>query len=265
MSTQRKLTEVYRQEDEPLARRENSTSLSGYFAERAGKVEAAHPSRLVQFARRLLPNRFRFAAKAFITRLIYPRELCRARKLEEESVPLKLHLGCGSTKLPRWVNVDLYGVGSGADLYLDLLKALPFRNATVDAIFHEHVLEHFSYSEAMRLTKECSRVLKPGGVLRVGVPDFGAYARSYTQGSPFIDEVRGGRPSPLLAMAEVVYDHGHRSAWDRETLQLFFTQAGLTCNTTECLGSSSDSPSRRPESVYVEGMKPIGGHGSSEP
>jgi SAM-dependent methyltransferase len=51
----------------------------------------------------------------------------------------------------------------------------------VDAIYHSHVLEHLSHGDARRLTAECLRVLKSGGVLRVVVPDLEGVARLYLQ------------------------------------------------------------------------------------
>jgi len=83
---------------------------------------------------------------------------------------LQLHLGCGQNYKPGWVNVDLFV--SGVDLSLDLREPLPFASAVATHIYSEHAFEHFSYpDEANRLLAECLRVLVPGGVLDVGVPD----------------------------------------------------------------------------------------------
>jgi predicted SAM-dependent methyltransferase len=146
----------------------------------------------------------------------------------------------------------------GSDLRWDLTSRLPFDDASAEAVFLEHVLEHFPLATVMEMLTEARRVLAPGGVLRAGVPDFGRYAQSYAGDRAFLEERRPGRPTPLLALAEVVYSHGHRSAWDAETLELALTESGLVDVRRRAYGDSDiepapDNPLREPESVYAEG------------
>lgn len=61
----------------------------------------------------------------------------------------------------------------------NLAKGIPFADTTVDVVYHSHVLEHFDVSPARQFLKEALRVLKPGGVLRVAVPDFEMMVRAY--------------------------------------------------------------------------------------
>lgn len=61
----------------------------------------------------------------------------------------------------------------------DLRKGIPFADATFDAVYHCHVLEHIDREDAPAFLRECLRVLRPGGVLRVVVPDLEALARNY--------------------------------------------------------------------------------------
>ncbi len=53
------------------------------------------------------------------------------------------------------------------------------QSASVDGSFIEHVLEHIGLDDVFHLLDECRRVLRPGGVRRVSVPDFRKYAESY--------------------------------------------------------------------------------------
>ena len=46
-------------------------------------------------------------------------------------------------------------------------------------VYHSHLLEHFSKCDARKLLKECFRVLKTGGVIRIAVPDLEKIAREY--------------------------------------------------------------------------------------
>ena len=89
-----------------------------------------------------------------------------------------LNLGCGRSHHPDWVNVD---VSSDAPdvLVHDLSTGIPFRDASFDVIYHSHLLEHLEPADAERFLSECLRVLAPGGILRVAVPDLEGIARSY--------------------------------------------------------------------------------------
>lgn len=168
----------------------------------------------------------------------------------------RLHIGCGPVLLSGWVNVDLLG-RTHADVPLNVRRPLPLADESVDAVYHEHLIEHLPYEQALALIRECARILRPGGVLRVGVPDFGRYAASYVGDGLFLESARPGRASRLLALAEVAYCHGHRSLWDSETLVAALTAAGLPADERP-FGASviAPCPDHRPEeSLYVEGVK----------
>jgi predicted SAM-dependent methyltransferase len=189
-----------------------------------------------------------------------PLERRKARRLAQTR-PLRLHLGSGSHALDGWVNVDLAGVGHGVDLHWNLTRRLPFPDASVQAVFSEHVLEHFALATVMELLAECRRVLAPGGVLRAGVPDFGRYAESYAGDREFLEHMRPGRPTPLLALIEIVYSHRHRLAFDVETLERVLTEVGLLDVRRRSLGDSDLEPApdyskRDSDTVYVEGRVP---------
>ena len=61
----------------------------------------------------------------------------------------------------------------------DLRRGIPFPDATFDVVYHSHVLEHIDREAAPGFLRECLRVLRPGGTLRVVVPDLERLARTY--------------------------------------------------------------------------------------
>jgi len=63
----------------------------------------------------------------------------------------------------------------------NLSKGLPYASNAVDVVYHSHVLEHLDVWVARRFILEIKRVLKPGGIHRIVVPDFEALCRSYLQ------------------------------------------------------------------------------------
>jgi SAM-dependent methyltransferase len=118
---------------------------------------------------------------------------------------MKLHLGCGPHFLPDWVNVDyslgaklatmpivgplvkslgLFNIEWNPRIILhDLSKPLPWPDASADCIYTSHTLEHLRREDGERLIQECYRILKPGGVLRIVVPDLKASVEDYLNGT----------------------------------------------------------------------------------
>ncbi len=93
---------------------------------------------------------------------------------------MKLHLGCGANYIKGWTNVDLDS--PTADAHADLRNPLPYADASVELVFNEHFLEHITREEGIIFLKECSRVLKPGGVFRVSTPDLRWLVAQYISG-----------------------------------------------------------------------------------
>jgi SAM-dependent methyltransferase len=81
-----------------------------------------------------------------------------------------LNIGCGQRFHPDWTNIDLVP-SSPAVQAVDIQNGLPFPAETFAVVYHSHVLEHLPRQRALALLLECYRVLVPGGVIRVAVPD----------------------------------------------------------------------------------------------
>lgn len=83
---------------------------------------------------------------------------------------VKIHLGPGQKKyLPGWINIDANMFTGKCDLWADLRYRLPFNNATIDAIYSHHMIEHLPDLNAH--FNDIFRCLKPGAIYRVGGPN----------------------------------------------------------------------------------------------
>lgn len=225
------------------------------YVERAGAPHIPHREGLAAAVRRPVPVGLRPYLRRWATQAVAP--WARAKAARQADLRARLHLACGANYKLGWVNVDL--LGTRVDIPLDLSRALPWPDGSVGAIFHEHYLEHLDLCQARALTIECHRVLRAGGVLRIGVPDAKACLHAYCG-----DESRAqwiaGRPAPLLAVSELFYEHGHRSVWDEETLALLCRSAGFSAVApqefgTGLLAPSGDSENRRGWTLYVEAVR----------
>ncbi|MEB3120713.1 MAG: methyltransferase domain-containing protein [Snowella sp.] len=108
-----------------------------------------------------------------------------------------VNIGCGSVFHPDWVNLDVLPQAKEVQLY-DIRDTLPFSSQEIDACYSSHVLEHLTREQAKSFLVDCDRILKPGGIIRIVVPDLEMIARTYLQ---CLEEVASGKLS-----AESNYD-----------------------------------------------------------
>ncbi len=83
---------------------------------------------------------------------------------------LRLHIGSGPVRIPGWTNVDNQKY-PGVDRVLDVTRGMPWKRAEAELIFAEHFLEHLSYDDGLRFLRECRRILRPDGILRLSTPN----------------------------------------------------------------------------------------------
>lgn len=91
-----------------------------------------------------------------------------------------LNVGCGRHFHPAWRNIDMVSYDPQVEAH-DLRLGLPADDNQYDLVYHSHVLEHLTPGDGQRLIRECARVLKPGGILRIVVPDLEQITRVYLQ------------------------------------------------------------------------------------
>jgi len=104
-----------------------------------------------------------------------------ASLLKEHAGSLKLNLGCGTDYKEGWINIDNNSDNNvqKLDLSWDLRNPLPFADNSVDFIFNEHFFEHLTVEEAKKVMTDIGRVLKPGGVMRIAMPDLESVVDHY--------------------------------------------------------------------------------------
>lgn len=132
----------------------------------------------------------------------------------DEAGNRKLNLGAGSKPLAGYVNLDRK---RGEECY-PLPEAIA--DESCDEIRASHLLEHFGHGIASAVVNHWVSKLKPGGVLKLAVPDFERIARAYMDGIPI--DVQG-----YTMGGQVDEDDYHAAIWDREALIEVMLNAGL--------------------------------------
>lgn len=133
---------------------------------------------------------------------------------------MKLHLGCGKRFLPGFVHID--AVDYPHVDHVATIDNLSFiQTDSVDLIYNCHVLEHFKRRDVERVLSEWHRVLKPGGTLRVSVPDFSKLCEVYQRENK-LDLVIGA----LFGRQDYLYNI-HYNVFDFISLSKSLDQAGF--------------------------------------
>lgn len=198
--------------------------------------------------------------------------------------PFRLHLGAFDCAIPGWINTDitphiwisriplaawaLHSLGMLSEKryaayrdgrfrmlqYVDLTKPLPFDDGSCEAIFSSHVFEHLFLDEVERLVPQIFRVLVPGGVCRVVVPDLEKIVAQFNPANPttFIEEIYevGSRSAVKNA---------HHCGFTYASLASLFERSGFSeirrCAFLEGNCPDIDQLDNRPESLFFEAIK----------
>ncbi len=212
--------------------------------------------------------------------------------------PIRLNLGCGLQAPPGWINVDgswnarlakyprlrrmlssfrllppdkLEIPWSPSILIRDVRKPFPFSDGSVTAVYASHVLEHLYREEGQRLIAESFRVLAPGGILRIVVPDLRAIVEEYLGSGPLKNPRTESETPASSHLLYRIYDawqdfHSHKWMYDADSLISLFKRTGFEqverreCHNSRIAGIQQvEDPSRllKGAGVCVEGVKPL--------
>ena len=152
---------------------------------------------------------------------------------------IKLNLGCASRLLDGYLNVDMDSVEEIKKRYPNLVinennpflqcdvLSLPFEDSSVDEIRADAIIEHMSFLEEPKFFHEATRVLKPGGVLNISVPDFEHMVREWLNAE---DDWKDFFRNDDEAIAQEhwfgQYSYSYKSRWGYITAGIFGPQNG---------------------------------------
>jgi predicted SAM-dependent methyltransferase len=164
------------------------------------------------------------------------------------AVPYKLHIACGTVNFPGWVNIDRDPASEIIDLSWDVREPLPLADGSVQYVYHEHFLEHLTVPEGLAFLRECRRLLVPGGVLRVAMPDLAECVRQYYENDWRQPWMKKYGYEFIQTRAETINiafrEWEHKWLYDREELHRRLREAGFE-NIRDCPRLESSVPTLR--------------------
>jgi predicted SAM-dependent methyltransferase len=146
---------------------------------------------------------------------------------------MRLHIGSGPLALAGWTNVDIAAY-PGVDVVHDVRQPWPF--ADVELIFAEHFLEHLTLVEGLEFLRQCRRVLREDGVVRLSTPNLEwVWLTHYREPSRLTpDEQLVG----CLELNRAFHGWGHRFLYNLRTLELALRAAGFARVRPQAYGES---------------------------
>ena len=168
-----------------------------------------------------------------------------------------LRIGSGSHIDPGWLSVDLLPVSLSV-VFMDATKPFPLPSESFDAVQCEHMIEHVAHEDGLAMLRECHRVLRKGGVLRIATPNLdllrrlldgeddpalAAYVESSNRrfGTPIEQRDVG---NAAFTANRLVRDWGHTFIYDEPTLRKALGEAGFSEIVNVTPGESSHSELR---------------------
>ncbi len=168
---------------------------------------------------------------------------------------MKINLGCGRRVLEGFINCDIREL-PGVDEIVDITKRLLWENGVVDEIEASHILEHFEAHKTKKILAEFIRVLKPGGIANIEVPNMGAVFKRWQVADhkeKWFHSGSGDRRFPSLfhyiwGQGNVEGGQCHLRGFDQECLERLMGDAGFI--------NIVETRSRIGHSVRLQGEKP---------
>jgi predicted SAM-dependent methyltransferase len=216
---------------------------------------------ILRYEARAIVTRLRNALNPFYWRKIRQLSLCR---------DLSVNIGSGGKGLPDWINIELTRMRD-TTLCLDIRRRLPLAEESVSRILAEHVLEHIDFrSDVPVVLQDWHRVLRPGGVLRIIVPDARRFLQAYVADDPRhwreLGWDRDSLPSDIYTCMHIInhiFHQGgeHLFAYDFETLAWALGRAGfrdikqMAFRASRDPNLAIDQLNHEPYSLYVEAIK----------
>ena len=175
----------------------------------------------------------------------------------------RLNWGCGGHTLPGWINSD-QKEGDGIDLTCDISQGLPLETDSIDYAVSVHALPEVPLDRIVPVLAELRRVIKPGGILRLVLPDLIKGVRAYERGDRdyFLVPDEDAQSLGAKLVTQLIWYGYSRTVFTADFVEEMLRKAGFS-RVEHCAYRQTSGPhgeiveldNRENESLYVEGYK----------
>ena len=175
----------------------------------------------------------------------------------------RLQWGCGGSAAPGWINSDIK-VGPGIDIACDIKQGLPLEADSIDYAASIHALPEIHLNDQLTVLRELRRVLKPGGVLRLALPDLlkGIKAFERNDRDYFLVPDHDAQSMGAKLITQLVWYGYIRTLFVPEFIEELLIKAGfrqvMHCQykqTSSLFAEIVELDNRENESLFVEATK----------
>jgi SAM-dependent methyltransferase len=176
----------------------------------------------------------------------------------------RLNWGCGGHTAPGWINADVKD-DPGIDLTCDILKGLPLESGSIDYAVSIHALPEIHFNDQVAALTELKRVLRPGGVLRLALPDLLKGVQAYERGDRdyFLVPDEDAKSLGAKLITQLIWYGYSRTLFTAEFIIELLERAGferaVECRYRQTAGAFPEIvelDNREAESLFVEARKP---------
>jgi predicted SAM-dependent methyltransferase len=175
----------------------------------------------------------------------------------------RLNWGCGEWAEASWINSDVKD-SPGIDVVADIREGLPIDSDSIDYAVSIHAMPEIPYTELVPTLVELRRVLKPGGVLRLALPDLDKGIAAYHRKDLEYFKIPDDEAKSIGAkfVTQMVWYGYSRSLFTPEFVEELLEKAGFTridhCaykRTASRYAEIVELDNREQESLFVEAVK----------
>jgi predicted SAM-dependent methyltransferase len=190
----------------------------------------------------------------------YTKSKIYIKNLLNNQEDVHLEIGSGAKKGENgWITLDCI---VNADIYWNLQRGIPFPNDSVRKIYSSHLFEHLSFKDMQKLLDECMRVLTPGGVFSICVPNSRLYIAAYLKDEELDSSMFFGHKQAFDNVSRMDYvnyiaymDGEHKYMFDEENLIRIIEKKGFRDVSLRGFDAALDQQDRDHESIYAEAKK----------
>jgi predicted SAM-dependent methyltransferase len=180
-----------------------------------------------------------------------------------ETTVRRLNWGCGKHPPAGWINSDAAG-WDGVDYVVDILEGLPIERDSIDYAVSVHALPEIPYADLLAALHELKRVLKPGGTLRLVLPDIDKGIDAYHRGDRdyfLVPDEDANTIAAKVVVQTIWYGHT-RTPFNHDFIEELLLKDGFA-QVHRCAFQQTASPfpeivtvdNRERESLFVEAVK----------